>query len=892
MAQLKDLIVNGNSRFISNINFNENIIPNSNGTQDIGSSTQKIGTIYATTFDGWATTAGSLGTSAGSTSQPIYIDSSGKPAVVSFSANVTVANRILWTDQANHIYSGYHYISATSVSLNATTTNGRSLYFKASTSGITFELGNNSSTSNSKFIMQGSDANMRLYQRVIQVFDGTDTTTVSNLYLNYYGGNITLGPQATNAQGNVNIGPSGTNAQGNILIGKFAPTIQIGNTTTNNFTVQDIKIGQLSFGAFNATRTNPNFKYMASSGKLYLFSRTGNSMIFGTSDANSTTYTNVVIVNSATGLVPGDTNLYSLGSSDNAWKKTYTIGAIISTSNTTASEKSVVVSKTLGTSDAFLSLGYNDIQSYTNTAANDLFINQDGGNVHIGSSTNSNQTVYLSGKEIISADIIPEDANQSLGSNDQAWKELYVQGINFRNNNTNITTVGSTTEPICWLDGKPTSITAFYVTAGKAAGSTVGTNATVEGNSNTATGQYSHAEGYHNQSSSTASHAEGRYTLATGIGAHAEGYGTSTTKVRASGQGAHAEGYITSATGSGAHAEGYYTSASGNGAHVEGSGTSNTIRVWSRGLGAHAEGYSTTAFGSGAHSEGYQTISSRTGQHVVGKFNIADSTTYIEIVGIGTDSKRDNGRTLDDSGNEWIKSTISIGSATKYGSVTTYPIVLDASTGVTAQMIRVNGQPFQSGVQVEIPNDTSSTVEYYITGQVNSSNTANLVKAAPITGHAVNSGGIYFKPSNMVLMGAGWNDYAEFRRPKEEDIKPGRVVKENGDGTLSLAAKRLERGCEIVTDTYGFGIGKTDTATLPTAATGRVLAYPDADPQTFEPGAPVCSGPGGTVSMMTEEEERLYPSRIIGTVSEIPDYDIWYGPRDVIVDGRIWIRIR
>ena len=45
------------------------------------------------------------------------------------------------------------------------------------------------------------------------------------------------------------------------------------------------------------------------------------------------------------------------------------------------------------------------------------------------------------------------------------------------------------------------------------------------------------------------------------------------------------------------------------------------------------------------------------------------------------------------------------------------------------------------------------------------------------------------------------------------------------------------------------------------------------DIKEFKPGYPVCSGPNGTVSIMTEEEEEKYPSRIIGTVSEIPTYE-------------------
>lgn len=35
----------------------------------------------------------------------------------------------------------------------------------------------------------------------------------------------------------------------------------------------------------------------------------------------------------------------------------------------------------------------------------------------------------------------------------------------------------------------------------------------------------------------------------------------------------------------------------------------------------------------------------------------------------------------------------------------------------------------------------------------------------------------------------------------------------------------------------------------------------------------------------------MYPERMIGTVSEIPEYKTW-GSGNVEVDGRIWIRVR
>ena len=48
---------------------------------------------------------------------------------------------------------------------------------------------------------------------------------------------------------------------------------------------------------------------------------------------------------------------------------------------------------------------------------------------------------------------------------------------------------------------------------------------------------------------------------------------------------------------------------------------------------------------------------------------------------------------------------------------------------------------------------------------------------------------------------------------------------------------------------------------------------------------------------MTEEEEAKYPSRIIGTISEVPNYEKWQrgneeGSDYIDVNGRIWIRVR
>ena len=100
-------------------------------------------------------------------------------------------------------------------------------------------------------------------------------------------------------------------------------------------------------------------------------------------------------------------------------------------------------------------------------------------------------------------------------------------------------------------------------------------------------------------------------------------------------------------------------------------------------------------------------------------------------------------------------------------------------------------------------------------------------------------------------MGAAWNDYAEYR--KSDVVEPGYVVVENGDGTLSLSSERLQRGAEIISDTFGFAIGETEECRTPIAVAGRVLAHYCGDIKDFKPGFPVCSGPDGAEDFWGKE---------------------------------------
>ena len=182
------------------------------------------------------------------------------------------------------------------------------------------------------------------------------------------------------------------------------------------------------------------------------------------------------------------------------------------------------------------------------------------------------------------------------------------------------------------------------------------------------------------------------------------------------------------------------------------------------------------------------------------------------------------------------------------------------------------------GSPLSIQSDTTST-NIPVTG-VNPSDTSKLKYHT----------GVYLDCSKGVLMGAAWNDYAEYREATD-NFKAGLVVYEKGEDKLDLAYKRLMPGCSITSDTFGFAIGQTANAKTPVAVCGRVLAYPAESLNTYKPGDAVCSAPNGQISKMTREEIKEYPDCIIGYVSSIPTYDIWE-PTNTMINGRIWIKLK
>ncbi len=219
------------------------------------------------------------------------------------------------------------------------------------------------------------------------------------------------------------------------------------------------------------------------------------------------------------------------------------------------------------------------------------------------------------------------------------------------------------------------------------------------------------------------------------------------------------------------------------------------------------------------------------------------------------------------NGNLWTR--LGTG-ATTWGSWTKILTEANFGTKLDARYLRKD-QADSTAYQLSITNSTEAT-----------SAGAGALKV---------TGGIYAakKIYGSQVYNAVWNDYAEFRQA--ETIEPGRVIIEDASGEMKVSTERLMPGGNIVSDTFGHAMGETDECKTPIAVAGRVLAYPLEDRNSYPLGAAVCTGPNGTVSLMTREEIREYPERIIGTVSEIPNYEVW-GTGNVEVNGRIWIKVK
>lgn len=254
--------------------------------------------------------------------------------------------------------------------------------------------------------------------------------------------------------------------------------------------------------------------------------------------------------------------------------------------------------------------------------------------------------------------------------------------------------------------------------------------------------------------------------------------------------------------------------------------------------------------------------------------NTDNNTTYSAGAGLtlsGTQFKHSNSITA---------GSVGTAQSPSHGGTFKIPKITYDAQGHITEATTVNiTLPVDYNTDTKVTTAAQTSSKIYVTGTPST---------GTVTGTLQYNENVYI--SGNVMYGACWNDYAEYRISDCQE--PGRVICENGDDTLSLATERLQPAGNVISDTFGFVIGETEQAKTPVAVSGRVLAYPYESREEFKKniGRPVCSGPNGTVSIMTDKEYRDKSYCAIGTISAVPDYEEW-GAGKVKVNGRVWIKV-
>ena len=212
-----------------------------------------------------------------------------------------------------------------------------------------------------------------------------------------------------------------------------------------------------------------------------------------------------------------------------------------------------------------------------------------------------------------------------------------------------------------------------------------------------------------------------------------------------------------------------------------------------------------------------------------------------------------------------------------------YAASLSYSNG-SLQLLNKNGTAIGSAVTIttNTAGATNNTSKLFLIGATSQSAS---IQTYSYSDTYVTAGTLH----STKVQNAVFNDYAEYRTTI--DLTPGHIVVDNDDGSLSCATQRLQPGAQVISDTFGSSMGKTENAQTPLAVAGRVLVYTYQDRYKYHAGMAVCSAPNGTVDIMTREEIREYPDCIVGIVSEIPEYESW-GTDNIKVNGRIWIKVK
>lgn len=178
------------------------------------------------------------------------------------------------------------------------------------------------------------------------------------------------------------------------------------------------------------------------------------------------------------------------------------------------------------------------------------------------------------------------------------------------------------------------------------------------------------------------------------------------------------------------------------------------------------------------------------------------------------------------------------------------------------------------------------------TGPIEFSNTT--ASTSTSTGAVVISGGLGVQGNLYAskVWGCVWNDLADcIDVPEDTDLVPGRCYCFDGHRYYK-SRKYLDDGIiGLHSDTAGFCMGRrSDVKQMYVGVAGFILAYVD---EEYPVGMPLTCRENGMLTKLKEEDISKNPHKIIGTFWKKEPSEKW-GPvgKEVLVDGRMWVKVR
>lgn len=720
------------------------LIPTVTNEMSLGDSTHKWTTVYATTFNGNATTATSASklqntAKIGDTNKPVYFTASGVPAAISYTIETSVPSGAVFTDTKVTAVGNHYTPSAdTNSQLTASASGATAAWSidvvkavqlqrdaKGHVTGVTVTSGKIPANPNTDTLVKQNASTTNANYKLLLTTTASPTTGTA--YEANYGANLTYNP-STNilATGNLNLTGEldvtgnaylrnettiDSLTAGSILVNGAANFVQYPTAPTPASGDNSTKVATTEFVTNSVAGLSGAMHFKGTTITAIVDGSTTNPISIGGSNYTATAG-DVVLREISTG------NIFEYVWTGSAWEMLgrdtsfkVTQNAVPSPAangNTTAFIDTIsqdtngnitVTKKNLDTSGTWSGTAAKAVADSSGNNIIDTYLTKTVGVIDVSWTGNTDKKISKTINGVTS-DIIQFEAGDNVAltatSNKltiAAIEKIYpvhvtltnaIEGISDKSHSEILTAVNEQKIPFVYIDFAGSKIVASLLFANQNRASFV----------------------YNDQISSSMNYAflsivnkvvtinwRGQYVASDELGSVAY---DDIVPIEHGGTG-NSDGYIRTGAkpalpiGTYATAEGRMNLSQGEASHVEGEQN-------------QAQGYY-------SHVEGYKNIIYGRSGHVFGEYNIADRepkgpdlrSDYIEIVGNGTaDDVRSNARTLDWDGNEVLAGKLTVG--------TNPTDNMDVATKQYVDTVGTNYLPLTGGTMTGViqPNTTKA----------------------------------------------------------------------------------------------------------------------------------------------------------------------------------------